>query len=296
MDNKPNTSSKPLKDVVFERIECEHLCPKSRWFFLAREVFFWSFWFLSVLIGALAVAVSLFILIHRHYELYEATHRNALTFLVEVLPYLWIVAFGLMVFVSIFNFRHTKYGYRYALWLVISSNIVFSFALGSALQFFGLGYTIDSILGANMVNYVSQDKLDYKFWQTPDEGRLLGRQMIDIETSSSTVFFEDMTGERWQIHVTELLPEDIELLASKKPVRILGKCIDKESQVFLACGVFPWMLQKDITIDELLIERQRFETRLVDYRSSNHSKVNNRESNDFPEINKKDACLGLLTI
>jgi len=67
--------------------------------------------------------------------------------MVEVLPFIWVIVFGLMAFLAAHNIKHTKRGYLYSITTVLTSSIVLSFAGGSTLQFFGLGYSIDVILG-----------------------------------------------------------------------------------------------------------------------------------------------------
>ncbi len=84
-------STSSLKQTVLARIDQENVCPRGRWLFHSRECVVWTLWLVTVLVGALAVAVSLFVIAQRQYALYEATHDNFLTFLVTVLPYLWII-------------------------------------------------------------------------------------------------------------------------------------------------------------------------------------------------------------
>ena len=72
------------------RIGCGEVSPRSRRFFQTRECAVWVLWLISVVVGALAVAVTFFVLNHRQYALYEATHENFFTFMVEVLQ--WAVS------------------------------------------------------------------------------------------------------------------------------------------------------------------------------------------------------------
>ncbi|MCA9356642.1 hypothetical protein KC872_00375, partial [Candidatus Kaiserbacteria bacterium] len=221
-----------------------------------QECMVWTAWVISVLIGSLAVAISVFVVTHHQYALYEATHENFLTFMVEVLPYVWLIAFAVMVYVAVFNLRHTKHGYRYSITMILSSSIILSFAGGSALQYFGLGYQIDNILGYQMSMYMSQDKLERKMWQAPEEGRLVGKQVAKTVASTTIVIFEDMMGDRWQMNISELSDLDMEHLASGQTVRLLGEATNSEFKIFHACGAFPWMV--NVSVDEMSKERQIF--------------------------------------
>ncbi|MCA9360916.1 hypothetical protein H6785_03615 [Candidatus Nomurabacteria bacterium] len=255
---KNDKQPKQLKEALFERIEAEKVCPKPRLLFQSRECLVWFLWILSIIIGALAVAVSLFVIMHHQYDFYEATHENFLTFLVEVLPFAWFFVFGLIAYVSIYNLRHTAHGYRYPVWVIISSSLVLSFAGGSTLQMFGLGFTVDKILGDNMHMYMSQEKLEQRVWQNPEDGRLLGKQVLSTTAPTTTVIFEDSVGKRWQMDVSELEEHEVVLLRSEMKVKLIGKTSNPDFKIFHACGAFPWMMDRETTLEELNEERKAF--------------------------------------
>ena len=176
-----------LRELVFDRIERENVCPRSRLFFQSRECVVWSLWLLTVLVGALAIAVSLFVVTHRRYALYEATHDNFLTFFATVLPTVWVVIFLLMIGFAIYNVRHTRRGYRRPLWMIAASSVVLSFAGGSLLQMLGLGAVIDREFGDLMATYPSQERMERALWQAPAEGRLVGRMEGPVGDRKSVV-------------------------------------------------------------------------------------------------------------
>jgi heme/copper-type cytochrome/quinol oxidase subunit 2 len=256
-ENTPHNKEN-LKNTLLNRIEEEHVRPHSRMFFKSRECVIWALWLVSVLVGALAVAISVFVVTHRQYGLYEATHENWFTFMVEVLPFIWVIVFGIMALLAVYNIKHTKKGYRYSITTVLASSIVLSFAGGSALQFFGLGYSIDAILGDQMPMYMSQEKIEHQLWQQPAEGRLIGRQVAATVATSSVVVLQDTTGSRWRIEIQELLPADIQLLASGENVRLLGQTMNEQAKVFHACGVFSWMMHREVTMQQMSEQRESF--------------------------------------
>lgn len=251
-------SPKPLKDKLFSRIEEEHVCPHSRLFFKGRELFFWSFWLISVVVGALAVAVALFVVLSGQYAFYQATHENFFTFMVEALPYLWILTFIVMSYGAVYQIRHTKRGYRHSLFVVLVSSMLLSVAGGSALQLFGFGHEIDEVLGRHLSLYTSQKKFVERLWQDPAAGRLVGAQVYTTLAPTSTIILEDVAGQRWTIQVNELSLADTEMLASGAVVRILGKPIDEVLHLFHSCGVFPWAEERQRTRAEMSEERERY--------------------------------------
>lgn len=256
-----NTSNQ-LKNTLLQRIEQEKLQPHSRMFFQGRECMVWVLWLLSVVVGALAVAISAFVVLHHQYALYEATHKNFFTFLVDILPFIWFMVFVGMAYFALYNLKHTRHGYRYSVTTILTSSIVLSFALGSALQFFGLGYSVDSLLGKQMKMYMSQEKVEMNLWQQPESGRLVGFQILDTVDSETFVIFEDMDGDRWRLNIIELFPQDKALLADRNPVRVLGEITDAKAKLFHACGVFSWMFNENVTRSDLSKGRQTYVERM----------------------------------
>lgn len=292
MKETEHKSIKPLRNTILERIEQEKVCPHSRVFFFGRECVVWTLWFLSVVVGALAFSISLFVVLHHQYAFYEASHNNFFTFMVEALPYLWIITFAVMTYAAVYNLRHTKHGYRYSLWLILGSSVVLSFAGGSALQFFGLGYSVDELLGKHMSLYQSQNKFEQQLWQNPDDGRLVGRLRYATLSPTSTIIFEDISGNRWTMNITELGPTDLEALQSEQLVKLLGKAINSELHLFHACGAFPWHFDKSKTSIERHQERQLFVERVADHaRKSSLRRINSAtEGYSVIALNSPSIC------
>lgn len=268
------------KDKVMSRIEGERICPRSKAFFKTRECAVWSLWVVSVVVGALAIAVTLFVMSYRQYSLYEATHENFWTFLIEALPYIWIGIFGLMVGVAVYNLRHTKSGYRYPLWQIFGSSMVLSLAGGAGLHVFGFGYFVDHELGEQMNMYASQEKMEMRMWQSPADGRLLGR-IVEAPLPPMTVAtFADVSGKTWQIDVTDLAPHEQELLMREDNVRLIG-ILDPVTNLFHSCGAFPWLLDKPASREELSLARKDFEEKIHDFEE--------RLEDRFPKLEEMES-------
>lgn len=271
MEEKPQTTES-CKNKVMSRIQSETICPRSRTFFKTRECAVWALWAVSVVIGALAVAVTLFVISHRQYGLFEATHENFLTFMIEALPYLWIVMFALMVGVAVYNLRHTKSGYRYPLWQIFGSSMVLSLAGGTVLHIFGMGYAVDHQLGQQMRMYSSQEKMEMSVWQNPEDGRLVGKMVEAPLPPVSIATFADVTGNTWQIDMTELAPYEQDLLLKEDNVRLIG-VLDPETNLFHSCGAFPWMLNKPMKRQDLEAARVAFEQKIYSFEERIESKL-----------------------
>jgi len=241
------TSRTPVCSAVLQRLETDKVQPRSRLFFQSKECVIWTVWFFSLLVGAVAVAVTLYISMSVPYTIYEATHNNLLTALISALPFVWILVFISTVYLALVNLRRTKHGYRYRVYTVLAGSILLSVFAGAALQTVGGGYVLDQTIGEMIAVYPSYEQQQYTAWQEPGEGRLIGT-LLPYENGTSTeetsnepeFVFADMHQELWQIDTSELRQNDIELLhtVGEQEVRLLGT--STSPGVFKVCGVFPW--------------------------------------------------------
>ena len=259
------TIERSCKDSVMNRIEGEGICPRPKSYFTRHEALVWGLWMLSIVIGALAVAIMFFAFVHHQFALYEATHESFGTFLIDALPYLWISAFALMAVVAVYNLRHTKHGYRYPIWQIVVSSLVLSVAGGTALHFLGFGYVVDHALGQEMSRYPSQEKLEARLWQSPDDGRLLGRVTKQMQPPSMLTTFTDVNGLKWMLDTRELSESERELLFSEKNVKLVGVISNYDAFVFHTCGAFPWLMDRQVTRDDFMATREAFELKMRGY-------------------------------
>lgn len=261
------TPKESCKGDVMNRIKGERICPRSRVFFLTKEGLVWVVWAASVLAGALAVAIIMFVVTRHQYAFYEATHSDFFTFTAEALPYVWIVLFGAMALFATFYLRITKRGYRHPLWKILGSSLVFSVAGGGLLHLVGFGYFIDHELGERMDMYDSQEKRDTTLWQVPHEGRLLGTQVGDTSNpASSTITFSDIDKVVWEVNISELSVEERILLENHSLVRLIGQTSMSQPNTFYSCGAFPWLLDKPMPRAEMKIAREAFIKKIEGYR------------------------------
>lgn len=251
-----------LSNAVLDRIEL--ITPEARWKFLCSNYFVWIAWALSVIFGAISFTVLMYVGDHARFALYEATHATALSFFVDILPFIWVGAFMLMAAFAYFNMRHTKSGYKYPVWQLLVSSMVFSVIGGIVLHIFGAGYLIDTQLGKGMPMYRSLERAEAKMWQNPDEGRLLG-VFSEMDEDDEMYVFLDEKAKRWNIQTIELRDRDRELLSSGNTVRVLGTITDSDAGYFHACGVFPWMFDGSVSVRDMKTDRKLFVERMYEH-------------------------------
>lgn len=262
--NMQNTSSQ-LQASVLERIEKEHVQPMPKWQFVLYEYGIWCLWGLSVVIGAIAVAVMVFVSMHAGFAFYEATHETPLSFFIEVLPYLWIMIFIVMAVLAYSNMRKTKKGYKYPLWQILMSSLFFSVLGGIVLHYAGVGYLIDHAMGSKMPMYPSFEATELRMWQMPEEGRIVGR-IEEKQPMDAFVRFVDIDDNQWLLNTQELMSEDIATLQSGKRVKVLGVVTSSSSEEFHGCGVFAWMMDPDVSLKDMKNERLAFVNRIYQHK------------------------------
>jgi len=272
MDTENNKHS--LKEKILQKIAKGNVSPRSRYWFVGYELFVWVLWLLAMAIGSLAIAVSLFFIKYNYYALFEATaHDSFFGFLLEALPYLWFFVLGTMLFWAIFNLRQTCRGYRYPLWQTLGLCLSFSVFGGLALYISGVGFSFDRWLGDSIAIYESREKIAIKFWQKPEEGRLVGVFVDEylVEEDKVKLLFEDITGVSWRIDVSEITDIDEGLLFSQKLVTLVGYMLSTETEpefgTFHICGVLPWVYEKEKSMKELELRQRRAREGLWRYKN-----------------------------
>lgn len=266
MDTDPKQPT-DVKSTVLSRIACENICPRARLWYRCRECGVWTLWLLTILLSAVAVAVSFFVIMHRQYALFEATHDSFFGFMFEVLPYLWLVVFVIGAGFAYYHFRHTKRGYRYSLFTIAGATVVASVSGGLFLHYLGMSFMFDDMLGKYMPGmYVSQGKMEEKFWQQPEDGRLIVT-LVEESVPNVVALVTDTRGATWRVDISELFAPDIALLRAGEQVRLLGRLMPGGGEsTFRACGVFPWLYTHMVPMEQFRRDREAAIARLHDHR------------------------------
>lgn len=261
MSQKDLKQNKNIKESVLDRIEAADIRPRSKWFWRCRSSLVWVLWGLSIVLGALSVAILIFASAHVRFSLFEATHSSRLALALEIMPYAWVGVFGLMLGFAYFNFRHTDRGYRYPLVHIILSSIGFSVVGGVLLHVAGLGYQLDMSLGRMSDMYKSQEEIAISLWQRPKEGRLVGK-LLKGSVGQTKVTYKDIDGTTWLIQTTDLSRPDINNLLSGLETRVIGVLATNTPGLLHGCGVFHWPFSAMPKQGYLEQERKEFLDRL----------------------------------
>lgn len=284
-------SSHTISDRVLERIHTEAITPSPKWLFWCSDMMVWVLWVLTVLAGAIAVSIMLYVAHHARYALYEATHETWFLFFVEVLPYIWVSFFIVMASLAYFNLRHTKHGYRYPMWFLLVSSMAGSIVGGFILSLFSVGYLMDTVMQNTMSTYPSLERAEMRMWQMPSEGRLVGIFSDVDPNAEATVTFIDTHNETWSVNIRELKIEDRELLEYEGSVRLLGTTTDMVRRLFHACGIFPWMYDRVMNTNDLKQDRELFVQQLLGYnKAAQRERLNVAEKVTNTNLSETELC------
>lgn len=198
------------------------MAPKPRWHFLLKDSVIWASGTLSLLIGAAAVSIMIYLFQDNGWEVREQTHKSLWEFFLLTLPYFWIIFLGLFIFTLYYNLKHTKRGYRYPVWVIIVTSILVSVILGCFFALLGLGEQVDNILGERVPLYSQVVNRHMDFWFNPDEGRLAG--IVTIKNDDNSFNIQDPRGDDWLVVVNadgfSAVP-----LPINQPVDLIGRIL-----------------------------------------------------------------------
>jgi len=210
-----------LGQKILECIEEKHITPKPKWNFVLKDSFIWGFALLSLIIGAMAFAVTLHTLLNQNWELHTEFDKNLFQFILISLPYFWILFLFIFITSAYYNFVHTKNGYRYRLGVIVTSSVLVSILVGTGLYALGIAEYTDETFAQNSALYRKHANPTHHMWEQPEHGHLSGR-ILHIENPIRFVI-EDPQERIWTIHLVSTTPETTLLFFSEgKKIKELG--------------------------------------------------------------------------
>jgi len=210
-----------VSERILARIKGEGIAPRPRWHFLAQESGVWALGTLSVFVGGLAVAALLFEIRYAWWDYYAATHDSLAVFVVDALPFVWLVAFGVFAYAAYIAVRYTKRGYRYAISTLLLVSLVASALLGVCLYAFGLGQLMDEDVGHYIPLHQPLIDRERTLWDAPHEGRVAGR-VLSVDPDTHRMHIQDINGAAYVVDLSGFTPEDRWQVRAGDYARVVG--------------------------------------------------------------------------
>jgi hypothetical protein len=189
-----------LAKKVLETIEKRGLTPRPYTYFLAKRSVFWTLAALSILLGAVSVAVLIFAA-----QDYLATGGRGfdempLDDVFEYLPYVWLATLAAFLASAYYAVRQTPGSYRYKTWQLLSAVVAVCGALGVALHAADAGRHVHGFLSSNFSAYDRLTRSPAKVAPAPALGVLTGAVLSFDGKSMLTL--KDFTGKVWTVDVS----------------------------------------------------------------------------------------------
>jgi NADH:ubiquinone oxidoreductase subunit 5 (subunit L)/multisubunit Na+/H+ antiporter MnhA subunit len=226
---------KKLSENVIRELDKSGLNPRPRWHFLLKRSVFWFVASISVLLGAVAIAVMIFVFFDYDEETQQYLDQVSVGHILLTIPYLWLIVLAFLIFLTHLGIKHTKGGYRYSVLQVAVTASVFSVVLGAAMNEFGVGEKIDGYLNEVVPYYDSLEYTSKDQWSQPRNG-LLGGTVVSV-VDQNDIVLEDFQHQQWKLDVSEI-QEDLPFLEQGDVVKIVGK--DIGNSIFKVEELFIW--------------------------------------------------------
>lgn len=234
--NKKSAEVGNVSQKVFGEIKNKNIKPKPKWEFLVKDYFLWFLGIFSLVIGAFAFSVVLYMFENNDWDVYRNISGSFLEFALATLPYFWIVCLAGFILAARYNFLHTKKGYRRHLYLMIIGGVALSMALGACLHSIGAGQLIDDSLSENAPFYNSLINKRKTMWARPEKGLLAGA--VIYGDSYQHFWIRDFGGKDWSIDGEGAVVMPRTVIEKNTKVRIIGKKLDGNN--FEAHKIAPW--------------------------------------------------------
>lgn len=230
-----------FENKLLAKIKEQKICPKPRWQFFLKDSVVWFSGLISLLIGAAAISVMIYLFKFNDWEIYDQTKKSFLEFFILTLPYYWFVFLGIFILIISYNFKHTKRGYRYSGFLLVGASVILSVVLGGIFFVAGLGEKLDDVLGRKAPFYDQVINRHVDFWSHPAEGRLSGLVIDRLDNDSFVLI--DRSRVQWLVSTEDSEKYSNVAIIVGQPIRLLGEQIDKN--IFHADKILPMNAGRD---------------------------------------------------
>ena len=224
-----------ITNKVLEKIKKEEIKPEAKWKFLLKDYLVWGLFVLALIVGALAVAVIIFGIKISDWDMSGRLAGGPIRFLIMTLSYFWLLIFVAFVLVAYYNFKHTKKGYKYNIFVIIGVSLLSTILLGSLAYSIGWGEKLENSLVGRAPFYQGMQRHRQEMWSQPERGLLVGK-ILRVEEDK--FFLEDIGRKEWQVFSAEAQLSPMVVVETGEMIRILGQILAPAQ--FRAERIMPW--------------------------------------------------------
>ena len=209
-----------LERKVLEQIEKRGLVPRPYAYFLARRSVFWTLACISIVLGAVSVAVIIYGAVD--YFVADGFSEDEIPFddVIENLPFVWLAMLALFMVSALLSVHKTKRAYRYPVSALVAGVVAVSALLGGLLHYFDVGRQVHQYLNTHVAAYERLVRSKEDRWSAPDNGYLGGRVLAVGEARTLTL--RDFRGREWTVDFSSAKVTLSEPLLDEEIVAIRG--------------------------------------------------------------------------
>lgn len=189
----------PISEQIIQEIKHRRLSPRPKWQFYLLNGLWWLSAGLTVIFGAVALALVLNSLTTNDWS-WADYQGGWLSLALSALPLVWLISALVLFFVSDYTLVHTKKAYRWkksSVFLIILG-VIFVMAIG--LERLGLAEELDEFLQPNMPAFMRPPMDRDGFWHRPEVGLVTG--VIVGQTDDNLILVKDLRGQLWNVDLS----------------------------------------------------------------------------------------------
>ncbi len=210
-----------LEKKVLDQIERRRLAPRPYVYFLAKRSVFWTLAALSIILGAVSVAVLIFAGTDYFATGGRGLDDMPLDDVFEYLPVVWLGILSMFVASAYYALRQTRRGYSYNAVSLFCVALTISILLGCLLHMADAGRRTHAFLLRRLPIYEALTRPMDKSLADPDKGWLAGTSLgFD---GKSTLTIKDFNGRTWTVDVSNAKVILDGPLGSQEDVSIKGQ-------------------------------------------------------------------------
>jgi len=226
-----------FSDKILQEITKRDIKPIPKWLFICSQITWWFLFSLSILVGSLTVAFSIFMIKGQDWDVFSKNKMSLAHTIMVVTPYIWIVVLGILAGLSSFYFKHIKKAYKKPFKKMFLGSIVLSLIIGVSLSFTDLVGHFDNYLSTRCP--VCQKALDSQSmaWMRPEQGFLSG---VITDSADGYLIINDLKNNHWRLIFNDQSTVQAEAdLAIGQKIKVIGITTDRAGE-FLITQIKPW--------------------------------------------------------
>lgn len=235
-----NKKQSDVSREVMERITQEKVAPRPKWYFTCKNLALWATGAGLLLVGSLSVSLIIFIVTGNTWEVRAFMGESALGHLMQIFPFLWLLAFIVFLVTADAIISRTKGTYKHSAIKMSLAILGASVVLGAIFHICKISHIADTVFGKTAPTiYKTLEQRERGVMHRPGKGRIMGVvQSVDVGGNNRTFIIVHPDKQKSLTVSAEGVPQEkYELVQVGSRLLIIGRPV--EEGVFEAKDIHP---------------------------------------------------------